>query len=103
MMRRLAYIMLATVATAAIAYPMSAAAGQFSNRLVNQQKRVYNGVSNGSLTPSEYANIQRREASIDRQRRHFLKTGGGLQPWERGVLDYRLDNTSRAIYRNKHD
>jgi hypothetical protein len=74
-----------------------------SPRAVNQQQRIYAGVQNGSLTGKEYSNLQRREQSIAAQRYRDVHDGGGLTAYERQRLNNRLDNTSQAIYREKHD
>jgi hypothetical protein len=102
-MKRLACTILATVATAAIAYPLSASAGEIHNRLVNQQQRIYQGVKNGTVSGAEYRNLQRREASVAAMRYRYIKTGGSLTDRERAILNYRLNNISKSIYRDKHD
>ncbi len=88
---------------AVLLIPTVASAGPIQHRVVNQQQRIYNGVQNGSLTGKEYSNLQRREQSIAAQRYRDVRDGGGLTAYERQRLNNRLDNTSQAIYRNKHD
>ncbi len=89
--------------TAALLVPTVAFAGPIQHREVNQQQRIYRGVQNGSLTGKEYRNLQRREQSIAAQRYRDVHDGDGLTAYERQRLNNRLDNTSHAIYRDKHD
>jgi hypothetical protein len=93
----------AALCAAVLLVPTIASAGPIQHREVNQQQRIYKGVQNGSLTGKEYRNLQRREQSIAAQRYRDVHDGGGLTAYERQRLNNRLDNTSQAIYRNKHD
>jgi hypothetical protein len=99
-MKKLIY---AALCAAALLMPAVAFAGPIQHREVNQQQRIYKGVQNGSLTGKEYRNLQRREQSIAAQRYRDVHDGGGLNRYERQRLNNRLDNTSQAIYRDKHD
>jgi hypothetical protein len=106
-MKLLTCTILATTATAIagaiIASPMSASAGPIRDRMINQQQRVYHGIQNGTVSATEYRNLERREASVALQRAYYSQTRGGLQPWEKARLNNRLDNISHSIYRDKHD
>ena len=66
-------------------------------RNINQEQRIHNGVTNGSLTNRETSHLEGREAHVDRMesRRDTLGQTARIQ---------RADNRdSRAIYRQKHD
>ena len=77
---------------------------EVNRREENQQKRIGNGVKNGSLTPKETANLERREASVQRQeKRDMAKHNGHLTKAEQARLNRRQNRTSRAIYRDKHN
>lgn len=82
----------------------STAGAAIDAREANQQRRIQQGINTGALTPGETRRLERRETSIQRQEdRMRARDGGELTKHDRAVLDRRLDNTSRAIYRNKHN
>jgi hypothetical protein len=93
----------AAVIAGAIAFPTVAAAGPLQNRLNHQDKRIYNGVQNGSLTTREYKNLERRDDAIQAQRARDIRDGGGLTPFEARKLNWKLDRQSYRIYQQKHD
>ncbi len=80
----------------------SAYAGPIHERQVNQQERIYKGVQQGSISPSEYKKLEAREAKIAAQRRVYLKDGD-LNGREAVRLTNAQNRTSRAIYHNRHD
>jgi hypothetical protein len=84
----------------------NASAGTYSPRIdrreANQQRRINQGIRSGALTPRETYHLQKREASINAQEARF-KADGNLSRRERRVLNNRLDRTSKAIYRAKHN
>ncbi|HJQ57873.1 MAG TPA: hypothetical protein VJ890_13245 [Vineibacter sp.] len=71
-------------------------------RQVHQDRRVYRGVQDGSLTPREYQWLERRDARIDAFEAR-AKADGVVTPRERARLDGVLDRQSAAIYRQRHD
>lgn len=99
-MKRLVY---AALCTAALFYPVLASAGEVSHREWYQENRIFNGVKTGTLSPQEYRNLQRREASVAAQRYRDSHDGNGLQPQERERLNDRLNNLSRSIYTDKRN
>ncbi len=75
-----------------------------NERQRNQQKRIGEGVENGSLTPGETAHLEKQEAAIH----HEVKTdrqanGGTLTAQERRQVNRQQNRESRRIYRQKHD
>src|SRR4051812_41494271 len=66
-----------------------------------QQRRIGEGVENGSLTAREAARLERREARFNRQEARLRRAG--LSPRERVRLQAEQDRLSRQIYREKHD
>jgi hypothetical protein len=73
-------------------------------RKENQQKRIANGVANGSLTPRETAGVERKEARLNREIRHDRKVNGGnLTNKEKAQVNRQQNRLSRDIYRQKHD
>ncbi|HZU45059.1 MAG TPA: hypothetical protein VE994_20445 [Terriglobales bacterium] len=77
---------------------------QVNRRDGRQQKRIANGINNGSLTPKEASHLEKREASIQNQeQRDMAKHNGHLTKAEQNQLNRRQNRTSRAIYRDKHN
>ena len=80
------------------------AQNEINERQRNQQKRIGEGVENGSLTPAETARLEKQEAAIH----HEVKTerqanGGKLTAQERRQVNRQQNRESRRIYRQKHD
>jgi hypothetical protein len=97
-------LMAASIALPAIVLPAAAQAGEVFNREHSQEHRISQGVANDSLTRGEYNRLQGREASINAQRnRDLSRNDGHLTPREYRNLNYRENNLSRSIYRDKHN
>jgi hypothetical protein len=80
------------------------AQNEINERQRNQQKRIGEGVENGSLTPGETARLEKQEGAIH----HEVKTerhanGGTLTARERRQVNRQQNRESRRIYRQKHD
>jgi hypothetical protein len=86
---------------------MSAAtiqAQEIKQRKENQQDRIANGVANGSLTPHETANLERKEGTLNREiRRDRRQNGGNLTNNEKAQVNRQQNRLSRNIYRDKHN
>src|SRR5260370_3594658 len=77
-------------------------AAEVDRRAERQQERIAEGVENGSLTPRETANLERREAKINREiRRDRAENGGTLTPAERAKINREQNRDIRAICRKK--
>lgn len=74
-----------------------------NSRERRQQKRIYNGVKTGQLTPRETFRLERRQAQIRRAEARYRRSGDGLSRRERYKLERGLNRSSRSIYRQKHD
>jgi methionine-rich copper-binding protein CopC len=75
-----------------------------NERQRNQQKRIGEGVENGSLTAGEAARLEKQEAAIH----HEVKTertanGGRLTAQERRQVTRQQNRESKRIYKQKHD
>jgi len=80
------------------------AQNQVNQRQRNQQKRIAEGVENGSLTPAETARLERQEAAIHHEVKTERKANGGkLTPQERRQVNRQQNRESKRIYRQKHD
>lgn len=77
---------------------------QVNRRQTRQQKRIAQGVKNGSLNPKETARLERREAGVQRQeQRDMAKHNGHLTKVEQRQLNRRENRISRSIYKDKHN
>ena len=70
-------------------------------RQTRQQKRIAEGIENGSLTPKEATRLEREEQENRRMEARLRQ--GGLTPAERAKMERELNESSRMIYRQKHD
>jgi len=69
-----------------------------------QQERIAQGVKSGQLTAGETANIEHREAAINKEVHNDRAANGGkLTAAERRQVNRQENRTSRAIYRKKHN
>ena len=75
---------------------------RITERQVNQQERIAQGVKSGELTPRESEHLEAREAKIQHDKK-LAKSDGTVTPAERARLNREENRTSRAIYSQKHD
>ena len=95
-------LFLTLVVTGALASAVSAQ--EIQQRKENQQHRIANGVANGSLTPRETANLENKEAGLNREiRQDRSQNGGNLTNHEKGRINRQQNKLSRNIYRDKHN
>jgi hypothetical protein len=77
---------------------------EVNGREANQQNRIANGVKNGSLTPKETSNLEKREASVqNREKRDMAAHNGHLTKAEQNGINRQQNRISRGIYRDKHN
>ncbi len=78
--------------------------GRIAERKERQQKRIGEGVENGSLTAKEASKLETREANLNKTIRQERKANGGtLTPKEKAKVEARQDRISKDIYKQKHD
>ncbi len=78
--------------------------GRIEQRKENQQNRIGQGVASGQLTPRETANLENREARLNREvRRDRRANGGPLTPAEKRRVNRQQNRLSGNIYRDKHN
>jgi hypothetical protein len=78
--------------------------GRIQRRKENQQARIAQGAASGQLTAGETANLERKEAGLNREIRSDRKANGGtLTPQERQQINRQQNHLSRNIYRDKHN
>ena len=71
-------------------------------RQKNQQKRIFKGVKNGSVTGKEFKRLQKQQIRTQKAKRR-AKSDGVVTNRERFKLHKRQNKNSRRIYRAKHN
>ena len=76
---------------------------QVNRREGRQQQRIANGIKNGSINSREAANLEKREASVQRQeQRDMAKHNGHLTKAEQKGINRQQNRISKSIYKDKH-
>jgi hypothetical protein len=77
---------------------------EVNGRAENQQDRIAQGINHGSLSPKETANLETREASVQKQEQaDMAKHNGHLTKAEQRQLNRRQNRISHSIYKDKHN
>ena len=71
-------------------------------RNVNQQQRIANGVSNGSLTNHEVGSLERGQAHVDRKEANAARNGH-VGAGEQACVQGAENHQSERIYNKKHN
>lgn len=95
--------LIAPVLLGALLLPLAANAQNVNARQDEQHERIQAGVRNGELTKREARHLRQQEAKINRTEARDRRSGDRLSAAERAQLQRRLNQTSRAIYNQKHD
>lgn len=85
--------------------PNSASAQRMQSdvqRNVNQQQRIANGVSNGSLTNHEVGSLERGQAHVDRKEANAA-ANGHVGAGEQRRIQRSENHQSARVYRKKHN
>jgi hypothetical protein len=91
------------ILTAALLVAPAAFAARVDRRQVYQQKRIAEGVENGSLTSRETAKLETQEAKLQAEKHDMREDNGGkLTAKEKVKLNSQQNRLSREIYRKKH-
>ena len=73
-------------------------------RKENQQNRIADGVKSGQLTAGETANLEKKEAAINKETKADRAANGGkLTPAEKAQVNRQQNQLSKQIYRDKHN
>lgn len=75
---------------------------QVDQRQINQQQRIDQGVSSGTLTEKEAARMERGQTHVENLEDR-AKSDGTVTNRERARLHHAQDVQSSRIYRQKHD
>ena len=75
-----------------------------AQRKENQQDRIANGVKSGQLTAGETANLEKKEAAINKETRTDRAANGGkLTGAEKVQINQQQNQMSKQIYADKHN
>ena len=97
-MRRILFAAILCCSTVALAQD------KVDDRMENQQRRIGEGVENGSLTPRETAHVENQEARLqNRVSAERAANGGHLTAAERQQVNHRQNQLSHEIYNKKHN
>jgi len=73
-------------------------------RKENQQDRIADGVKSGELTAGETANLEKKEAAINKETRTDRAANGGkLTGAEKAQINHQQNQMSKQIYADKHN
>lgn len=76
---------------------------QVNSRETRQQNRIANGVKNGSLSPKETANLEKREAKVqNREQKDMAAHNGHLTKAEQNGINRQQNRISKSIHKDKH-
>ena len=73
-----------------------------TQRDVNQQQRIENGLQSGQLNTKEAGSLERQEQHIDKMEAHDMKNGS-VSPAEQAKLNAAQNHVSKDIYQDKHN
>src|SRR3984893_6754232 len=75
-----------------------------AQRKENQQDRIANGVKSGQLTAGETANLEKKEAGINKEK-HTDRAANGwkLTSAEKAQVNKQQNQVSKQIYADKHN
>ena len=77
---------------------------EVGQRKENQQDRIANGVQSGQLTAGETANLEKKEAAINKETAADRAANGGkLTTTEKAQVNRQQNRLSNQIYRDKHN
>lgn len=94
--------LLTTILLAGSIAAAQTATPKVTERQVNQQKRIQQGVKSGELTKKEAVRLQTQQARIQATKKN-AKSDGVVTAKERAKLNAMQNKASRNIYRQKHD
>lgn len=93
---------LAAVAFSGLASAQTAAVAHDTQRDVNQQQRIENGLKAGTLSTSEASSLEKQEAKIDRMQANAERSGH-VSPQEQARIQNAQNRVSQDISRDAHN
>ncbi len=73
-----------------------------TQRDVNQQQRIEQGLQSGQLNTQEAGKLEKQEQHIDKMEAHDMKNGS-ISPAEQAKLNAAQNRASQDIYKDKHN
>ena len=96
--------MFLTITAAGLLLGSTPPEGRIKERKENQQRRIGNGIKNGSLTPKEAVHLENKQANLNKEIRTDRKANGGnLTNKEKAQINRQQNRLSKGIYNQKHD
>jgi hypothetical protein len=93
-----------SAAAASAQEPEKKADPSIAQRKENQQDRIANGVKSGQLPPGETANLEKKEAAINKETSADRAANGGkLTSAEKAQINRQQNQLSKQIYADKHN
>jgi hypothetical protein len=75
---------------------------EVNTREANQQKRIGNGIANGTLTSKQATHLEKRETAVqNREQADMAKHNGHLTKAEQAGINRQQNRISRSIRRDK--
>jgi len=76
---------------------------QVNRREQRQQKRIGNGLKNGTLNSKQASNLEKRETAVqNREKKDMAAHNGHLTKAEQRGINRQQNRISRSTYRDKH-
>jgi hypothetical protein len=98
------YVLINSAAALILAGAALAQTSEVGKRAENQQDRIGQGVQSGQLTAGETANLDSKDAAINREvRADRALNGGKLTNQEKKIVNQQQNNLSGQIYQDKHN
>ncbi len=92
------------LASATVSFGDDEKEGKVARRQERQQKRIGNGVKNGSLTAGETSRLEHQEGGLNEEIRTDRKANGGnLTNNEKKQINQQQNKVSKEIYKDKHN
>jgi len=99
-MKRTFLVLAITISFSSTAFAQTATSE--TQRDVDQQQRIEQGLQSGQLSTKEAGQLERKEQQIDRSEAHAMQDGT-LSPAEKTRIQREQNQASRQIYRDKHN
>src|SRR5499425_3079868 len=101
----LAVVIAGAASTGAFAQSQSSQSDPtIGQRKENQQDRIANGIKSGQLTAGETANLEKKEAAINKETaKDRAANGGKLTTAEKKQINRQQNQMSKQIYADKHN
>ncbi len=100
-MKKILFTLIAAAAAPAFAQA-TGTAPNFTQRDINQEQRIEQGLQSGQLNTREAAKLQREQGRVDQMESRALRDGT-VTPAERARINAAQNKASADIYKQKHD